>query len=82
MYQQIPVFEVFTESFTVREKSSRQRILVGVHSGILNLVFSELFSCEHTPRGESDTKSIVQIDTCTDVFPGDRPDGQLMVNKV
>lgn len=55
---------------------------MGVHGGILNLVFSELFSCEHGPRGESDTKSIAQINTCTDVFPGDRPDGQLKVNNV
>lgn len=54
----------------------------GVHSGIPNLVFAELFSCEHTPRGECDIKSIAQIDTCADVFPGDRPDGQLTANKI
>lgn len=55
-----------------------------VRGGMLNSVFYELFSCEFllTPRGGSGTKSMVQIDTCTDVFPGDRPDGQLTVNKV
>lgn len=53
-----------------------------VQSGIPNLIFSKLFSCKHTPGGGSETKSIVQINTCTDVFPGDRPDGQLTVNKV
>lgn len=54
-----------------------------VHSGILNLVFYELFSCKHIPRGESDTKSIAQINTSTEVFPGDWPiEGKQSLNKV
>lgn len=68
---------------TCREEIfSWQRTLVGGHNGIVSLVFSELVSCEHSPRGENDTKSIAQINTRSDVFPGDRPDGQLKVNIV
>lgn len=61
---------------------SWQRTLVGGRSGIVSLVFYELVSCEHSPRGENDTKSIAEINTCSDVVPGDRPDGQLKVNIV
>lgn len=48
---------------------------MGGHSCIVSLVFYEFVSCEHRLRGENDTKSIAQINTCSDVFPGDRPDG-------
>lgn len=71
------------QSSTGREEMfSQQRTLAGGHSGSVSLVFYELVSCELGPRGENDTKSIAQINTCSDVFPGDRPDGRLKVNIV
>lgn len=79
MYQQTLVLELclYRVPLVGRRCSHGRKPLWGATAA-----FYELVACELSPRGENDTKSIAQINTCSDVFPGDRPDGRLKVNIV